>query len=323
MSSSAKPDRLFLPAFGALCSRLAVAAGLRPLAFASKAQRAWSAEAGRVFDSLAQGGARMSRVIFVAYDERPAFAWLDRVLDGKLGSPELVVFAPAILGRAGFRFESVTRANAPPKFTRVTEAVFGVRQGAPDQVFWGQTVEAFGSEPHARAFVLGHEAGHALFSKERWKLIKTGLLAGRTELGQRAATLVESFAVDRGAKEHPGERALALAIEEAMCDALGCWAAARAGCSNAPQKAAALRSATAASSHPVYRTNWMTENLPSDLERLRFGQLRQAMTRLCELHGPALALRFAPPSVEGSLAGRRETLRLETPSFQAGPSAPA
>lgn len=269
------------------------------MAAASRTQRDWLDSAKSVFASMAAGGASMDRIDFVAYDDRKLMARLDRAFDESWGAEAFSFAAPAILARASFRLvASVSAPGSEPRFHHVRESLVGVRQACQDDVFWRQVASAFGGDDgFARAFVLGHEAGHAILSNESWDFLQECLHATETPLGSSAAWLAIPFAMDRMEDSHARERALALAIEEGVCDAIGCWAAARMGCGDAAKSALALREELKSSSIPAYDTAWMIgQLLPAGrrLEELRFDQLRDAIEALCRKCGAELAARCVP-----------------------------
>lgn len=298
------PVRSRLPAFGALCSRAASAAGLDPRAFASKRQRAWSASAERVFEALAGAGARFERVDFIAHDDRPAMRWLDRLLDRALGSGTITFAEPALLATCVASYQVAQPAAGAPSIHAFLSAIISSRHTPWDDLFWLRARAAFGSDEAARAFVLGHEAGHALFAQDHLRPVKEALIATGSELGERSAALLEASICQPQDQSHPHELALADAVQEAMCDAIGCWSAARAGCPDAIERAIDLRSSHPSAS-PAYRTAWMLEAIAPSIGAPLLSELREAVIRACALHGPALASRFGPPEPQAPSAPPR------------------
>ena len=316
---SASPS-IVLPAFGSLCANIARKIGLPRHALASKAQRAWARQARATIDAMGQGGAPMERLVFALYDDRAAMAWLDRKFDGTGGDEQFSFCEPTEVGKAAFRFESLLQPGGEPLFHRVYESIVAVRLGEQDRDFWNDILKYFGNPSHAMAFVLGHEAAHAIFSNAHWEPIANALMECSTALGGSAGARVQEFALDLQPDSAEPERLLAMAVEEAMCDAVGAWAAARAGCEGAFERASALRSSLVGQSHRAYDTSWMLDELGPGAAGLDFKQLLGAIEKACQIHGPAVSGRFEPPKLSVKLEARRQSHQPPLGSIRPGPA---
>jgi hypothetical protein len=308
-------DFVLLPAFGALCSRMAQKIGLAKDAFMSPGQRAWSASAKAAADALVSAGVRMDRIGIVAFDERSAMAWMDRWRDSEDPRKRLQSIEPDHLGRSVIRHSPVNIFSDDPS-QQFHHALIGLRQEPADHLLWKPMRAFFEKDEWARAFVIGHEIAHALFGKEHWDLVQRALVATGTDIGRQGASLLPQIHWGGSRAPIPEQDAEALlfanAIEEAMCDVVGSWVAAQAGCPQAPLKAATLRSCLRDQSSFEYDTAWMTQNiapLGADFEKLNYSHLRLIMVDICKIHGHALATRLskAPANLAQKLAQRRQS----------------
>lgn len=228
---------------------------------------------------MRDAGAPLNGVKFVAYDERPAMAWIDRSLADRLER-----FAePKILGRGAALFEP----SLSPHAGMFTRAIVGARLGAREQEFWAEMMLAFGSDRAARAFLLGHEAGHAIGHQKGKNAAAKALLEGI------AHPLAQSAARRGGEEDCPKmETALMHLIEEAMCDALGCWAAAKDGCTRAADRCLSIRRHE--KSTDEYATGWLIEEIAAfeDLALFSFESLSKEIATIVAAKGESLCEAF-------------------------------
>lgn len=268
-----------LPAFGALCADFSARLGAPPEALASREQLSWIAASKRVFGLMREAGAPLDGVGFVAYDDRAVMAWVDRCLADCLER-----FAePSELGRGAAMFEPLVSDKAG-MFMR---AIVGARSGPKEHEFWSKMKSAFRSDRAGRAFLLGHEAGHAIgHQKGKYAASKALLEAIDHPLAQSARKLVDNDDCPEM------EMALMFSIEEAVCDAIGCWAAAKDGCLRAPESCLAIRGKHNAIH--AYATGWLIRGLPrgEDLALMSFMSLSAEISAITATKGGALCEAF-------------------------------
>jgi hypothetical protein len=306
-----------LPAFGRLCEKASRLAGAKPLALASRSQRLWIEAARAALAAMGENGADVAWIEFQAPEERAVLRRLSDAIsltgdeghrppkDSPLASARCFFDAKIVwegrpqhgqvlrLGHG--RRERPTREfwQEGGRLARRDETLRGVifARAATEsgRGFMRSLVRSFSSEAGARAFIVGHEAGHALSVKRGADWIVEALANARAGAGleirarellrecERWAQAWVAFGVEPPSE---GARTTISWLEESFCDAVGCWAAESAGHKGAAEAALAWRERGTNESREKYKTGWILRRLA---EKESLGLMR------FEALGPLLA----------------------------------
>jgi hypothetical protein len=248
-SAQARP-----PAFGTLCARAALRMGLSATATASAGQKPWLKAAQLTLAAMAEGGAPVSGYIFIAQDERKAMAMLDDTLAILKNEP--YTGSKSLLSNMELR-----RTYADGRRQRTFMA------SSLQNKEWESTfnfIASFYEDPmHARAHGIGHEFGHAWQSAAN-RPIHRAVAEGQSGPiadGIRARlTRLKDWIPDKEAANEHGAL-ISEMIEEAVCDAIGCWAAQKTFGARALAPASRFREATSSEMASCYHTAWLLRML--------------------------------------------------------------
>lgn len=278
-----------LPAFGALCARVAQMIGKPETFFASSAQTKWL-RAGRIaLATMARHGAFLENYQFIACDERPLMKWIDERLlknvnDGWATNPD----SPAShLSRIELR-----KNEGQWSMTIVRQTSVAHESGKLKEVM--QEMESTFEDPlGARLFTIGHEFGHAEQMRRELEFARIVIESAIDEKAQAFAANRYAIRGQDWSSCPNDKKRIKLAcewIEESCCDAIGCWLMERAGHAGAAKKALRYREAGAHRGEGLqYQTDWMLQELISQ-DRLpeRFESMILLIKAICKTYGPAL-----------------------------------
>ena len=251
-------DPIVLPRFGKLCSRVARAMRLDPMALASPKQRAWAQAAREALAALSEGGAFTAGYHFIPYDER----WLAAPLNFLINSSSERYAQPRGLSPA--HSMSLPAGPMPPSSLRAVGASRETRRAAP---FIGELSEAFGSPKFARAFAVAHEFGHAWQTAHGFCHIRAQAEASKDRFDNAAGmlALIDAYGKEEGGPDGSAPSLCRLLFEESLSDAIGCWTLARMGVEDPFGKLAQLR-AKSGRDDVIHQSGWLlklAEALPA------------------------------------------------------------
>jgi hypothetical protein len=269
-----------LPAFGRFCAAIARSFGASPLALASRGQRAWVDLSREALDAMADAGAPISPrfLKLIILDERRPVAWLDRALADHL---ERDATPQGCSGR------SVTLYNVDSSTVTPERSIIGLGAGLPGgQRDWMDIEKTFGSKSFGAAFLIGHEAAHAILGRELWALIRQGCQSAGGALGAEAAAWAGAMQLNTSVGLCARQAAsFTNLLEESIADAVGVWAASLMGCPDAAARCAVYRQKSALE----YQTTPLIQRLPAQLASLNFEQLWSSIGDVFKKNGPMLA----------------------------------
>lgn len=270
-----------LPAFGRLCALWASRLGAPRLLSASRAQKFWIPLASQTLRSMAQAGAPLAsfRLELIVHDERFIFSKLDA-----WRSDDLEIFSKpnGCSGRAVARFQ--TADQRPSRSIIAIDAAKG--EGLAD---WTNMRSIFGDDFWAGAFLVGHEAGHALEAAAGWPRAGAGARKSGGSLGADAAAWSQRLGVRRNGAHFRQAASLAKFFEECVADATGAWAASLMGCPDPIGRILDYRQ----DAQMGYRTGGFLTLLPASLGSLSFSDLARGIDQAFDKAAPDLARQHA------------------------------
>lgn len=257
MTTSLRPlPNAGLPRFARICSSICSRLGLDPWSLASPAQRSWIESARRALLILDPDSSRAPTFKFLALDERFWGRSAERAWSSVAELASAREFAdqpPAHL--AHLISTPFGAANGERAASYVALSFFD----PPGQAAFAALRACLGSDDIARCFVIAHEWAHAWQADHGFPAAKHAAIAAGSPLSILALDLLRGAAQRSDRPPHsstPDHAAAALAlktIEEAFCDAAGCWVAEALGCAGAASKIAAFRKVSAAVAHASAR----------------------------------------------------------------------
>lgn len=284
-----------LPAFGALCSRMARRLGLDPMALASAGQKPWLEAAKKTLGAMAAAGAPLGNYHFVARDERGPMALMDAAFASLSGD----ALDP-------FDFPKTLLINMERRRTHAdgsrTRSFLAASLHDKDWAPAFEVLASFFKDPaHARAHGIGHEFGHAWQSAMGHPMQRAASEGQPGPLAEALRARSERLSLWIPQSPEPGQSAagsrLADIIEESVCDAIGCWAAQKTHGANVLRPVQLFRVATFAENGSRYATGWLLSRLeqlyPFSLPE-RFDQMVDAIESCVKEAAPILTANGAP-----------------------------
>lgn len=285
-------DTVCLPKFGSLCSRVAKAMGLSPLAFASEKQRLWMRAAEDALKELADGGALTAGYNFIAYDERWSTAPLNLLFSSgaeRYGKPSGKSVAHSLALPAG---------QFPPVSLR---AVGASLEGRRASSFIEDFARECGSAQEARVFAVAHEFAHAWQTAHGFVHIRSAAekCAADSPIAQEMISIIDSYGNSPPTPREERQPAYVCRIlfEESVADAIGCWVLARRGASKPFKSLSNLREADQGSNglNLNHYTSWLLSFIDArrpTLANQKFPEFMAELSSIIAARAPAIFQSF-------------------------------